>query len=171
MGCIRTYVPSVACLQDPPLPQPPPADGAPDQSDGGTAAAFEVERPSLQELLERPIQGKGKVIISSEQLKQLAVVLNNPVQCTHTEGGPVLPSTYVQYVVLPTPHCVCVCRRCCLTFWRSCTSCRYVCASLWSVSPDCFLVSDGFSMFFAPDVHKLSLMVSPCSLLLMLIGL
>ena len=102
MGCIRTYVPSVACLQDPPLPQPPPADGAPDQSDGGTAAAFEVERPSLQELLERPIQGKGKVIISSEQLKQLAVVLNNPVQCTHTDGGQVLPC------VTHPPLCLCL---------------------------------------------------------------
>lgn len=158
VGCI----PSVPCLQDQPPPQPPPADGAPDPSDAGAAAAFEVERPSLQELLERPIQGKDKVIISSEQLKQLAVVLNNPVQCKHTEGGQVLPCTYG--VLPPTPHCVCVCRRCCLTFWRSCTSCRYVCASLWSVSPNCFFVSDGFSMFFAPDVHRpMRRMRPPCT--------
>lgn len=71
-GC----VPSVPCMQDQSPSQPPPASAS-NQTVAG--AAFEVERPSVQELLERPIQSNGKLIISSEQLKQLAVLLDNPV--------------------------------------------------------------------------------------------
>lgn len=79
------YFPSVPHMQDqivpPPHPPPPPpqaaAHGPTDAA--SAAAAFEVEGPSLKELLERPIQRDGKVLISSTQLKQLAVLLDNPV--------------------------------------------------------------------------------------------
>ena len=77
-----------SCMQVQEPPQPPPAN-APDKTDPGAtaAAAFEVEGPSPQELLERPIQGKGKVVISSTQLKQLASLLDSPVHVKHTGEG------------------------------------------------------------------------------------
>lgn len=80
--CGGEYFPSVPHLQDQivPPPHPPPQAAAHGPTDAASAAAaFEVEGPSLKELLERPIQGDGKVLISSTQLKQLAVLLDSPV--------------------------------------------------------------------------------------------
>ena len=45
---------------------------------------FEVDKPSQHHLLEQPILGDNEVLISPEQLKELASLLDNPVRFNRT---------------------------------------------------------------------------------------
>ena len=108
---LTSVCPSVLCIQDQPPPQPPPAN-APAQSDTGAAAAFEVEGPSLQELLEKPIQSNGKLIISSEQLKQLALLLDNPVRTCQAHEGRVVCIGMLVLLFNMFVHPACICAFC-----------------------------------------------------------
>ena len=64
-----------------PLSQAPNPDTV---TKGNLEAAFEVESLSPAELLEQPVTGDGKVLISSEQLKHMSTLLDSPVSCSPT---------------------------------------------------------------------------------------
>ena len=65
------------CLK-PVISQVPKSDVA---TKGKFEATFEVEGPSPAELLERPVMGDGKILMSSAQLKRINSLLDSPVGC------------------------------------------------------------------------------------------